>query len=121
MSVKERLKIFIKQENLNISDFERSIKASNGYVNSISKSIGLDKLNTLIENYPKINLEWLITGKGEMIKNENFEKKISNEDASYWKGRYDEVSERNKELQAEIALLKGESEIKSNNVGSKTA
>lgn len=68
MSVKDRLKQYIKKEGISISDFEKSISAANGYVNSISKSIGIDKLNETLEKYPKLNIEWLLTGKGYMYK-----------------------------------------------------
>lgn len=66
--VKERLKIFIKSIGKSVAEFEKSIFVSNGYVNSISKSIGIDKLNMILEKYPNLNIEWLLTGKGEMIK-----------------------------------------------------
>lgn len=68
INVKERLKKFIKSQNLKISDFEKSINASNGYINSISKGIGVDKLELIIENYPILNIEWLLTGNGSMLK-----------------------------------------------------
>ncbi len=68
MTVKDRIKEFCKSENLSISAFEDTIRVSNGYVNSISKSIGIDKLNTILEIYPNMNLEWLLTGKGKMLK-----------------------------------------------------
>lgn len=70
MSVKERIKIFVEYQKLTVSAFEKSINASNGYVNSISKSIGLDKIELILENYPKLNIEWLLTGKGSMLKSE---------------------------------------------------
>ena len=63
MSVKERLKSFIRDEGLSIRAFEESINVSNGYVNSISKGIGSDKIEIILENYPNLNLEWLLTGK----------------------------------------------------------
>ncbi|MEO7977735.1 S24 family peptidase [Flavobacterium sp.] len=68
MSVKERIKIFIEYSNMTISAFEKSINVTNGYVNSISKSIGIDKINTILENYPNLSLEWLFTGHGSMTK-----------------------------------------------------
>ena len=71
MSVKHRLKIFINSEKLTVSDFEKSINVANGYVNSISKSIGIDKIETILENFPKLNIEWLLIGKGEMLKENN--------------------------------------------------
>lgn len=68
MTVKERIKIVIKHYNLTVSAFEKSLNASNGYVNSISKSIGLDKITLILEKYSDLNIEWLLSGKGEMLK-----------------------------------------------------
>src|SRR5690554_4547826 len=68
MNVKERLKQFVDSQGITIRAFEQSIKASNGYVNSISKSIGLDKLEEILDVYSNLNIEWLLTGKGEMLK-----------------------------------------------------
>jgi hypothetical protein len=69
MNVKERIKKFIKHNEMSISDFEKSIFAGNGYINSISKNIGIDRLNLILEKYPNLNLVWLITGNGEMLTN----------------------------------------------------
>ena len=68
MTVKDRIKEFCKAENMTISAFESSIGVANGYVNAISKSIGLDKIEVILEKYPNINLEWLFVGKGNMYK-----------------------------------------------------
>jgi phage repressor protein C with HTH and peptisase S24 domain len=68
MSVKCRIKEFVKSVGLTVSDFEKSISTSNGYVNSISKSIGIDKIELILEKYPTLNLEWLLTGQGKMLK-----------------------------------------------------
>lgn len=68
MNVKNRIKDFIKTENLTIIEFEKSLNVANGYVNSISKSMGIDKMATIIEKYPNLNMDWLITGNGEMLK-----------------------------------------------------
>lgn len=68
MNVKERVKIFLDYKKMPISVFEKSINASNGYVNSISKSIGLDKIEMILEKYPNLNIEWLLTGQGNMLK-----------------------------------------------------
>lgn len=70
MSVKDRVKEFAKYANISVSAFEKSILVANGYVNSISKSIGIDKIDLILEKYPKINIEWLLTGKGPMLKGE---------------------------------------------------
>lgn len=71
MTVKDRVKKFCKSKEIRVSDFEKTLNVANGYVNSISKSIGIDKINTILENYPNLSLEWLLTGKGEMLKDNN--------------------------------------------------
>lgn len=73
MSVKERLKEFIKSQKMTITEFEVSINASNGYVNSISKGIGLDKMQTIIEKYPNLNTDWLQFNIGAMRRERAFE------------------------------------------------
>lgn len=70
MSVKERLKYFIKYLNIRNADFERSIGAGNAYVQNISKGIGSNYLEKIREVYPDLNIEWLLTGKGEMLRSE---------------------------------------------------
>lgn len=83
MGTKERLKQFIKNNGLTVKSFELSIGASNGYVNSISKGIGKDKLDKIIEVYPNLDALWLITGEENKNLNkplpnyESIEKKIS--------------------------------------------
>ena len=67
MTTKERLKLFIQTQNLSVSEFEKSIKVSNGYVNSITKSIPPDKLSLIVDKYPLINIYWLLLGKGGML------------------------------------------------------
>lgn len=102
MSVKERIKKFIQTQRMTVIEFEKSINASNGYVNSIHKSIGIDKLNEIIEIYSMLNIEWLLTGKGKMLKSEN---KIEiNPVDNEW------ILKRFEELVAENALLKKENE-----------
>lgn len=70
MSVKERVKKYAKYSKITVKAFEESIDSSNGYVNAISKSIGIDKISLIIEKYSNLNIEWLLTGKGDMLKKE---------------------------------------------------
>lgn len=69
-SVIERLKEFLKYLDLGQNIFEKHMGWGNGYIAHIKKSIGSDKLNDLINEYPLLNIEWLITGNGNMLKNE---------------------------------------------------
>ena len=68
MTVKERLKEFIKHENMGQGRFEKSCGLSNGYVNNIRRSIQPDKLQKIARCYPHLNTGWLMTGEGEMLK-----------------------------------------------------
>lgn len=66
-TIKERLLAFIKAKGLSQRKFELSVGLSNGYVNNISKGIGAEKLQRIVEKYPDINQSWLMTGEGEML------------------------------------------------------
>lgn len=68
MTVKERLKLYLKQKNINASEFGRTIGVSNAYISSIVQSIPPDKLQRITLNYPDLNTGWLLTGEGEMLK-----------------------------------------------------
>lgn len=69
-NVKERLSQFIKFKNMSVVEFERLIGVSNGYVSSISKSIQPDKLEIISDTNPDLSIEWLLIGRGSMLKSE---------------------------------------------------
>ena len=77
MTVKDRLKLFCRESGMPISVFEKSINVSNGYINSISKGLGIDILNTIIEKYSNLNIEWVLSGKGNMLKTSHEDSKLS--------------------------------------------
>lgn len=66
--VKQRLVQFIKYMNLTQKEFEERCDMSNGYVSNIRKSIGTDKLQNIVQQFPELNRDWLLYGEGEMIK-----------------------------------------------------
>ena len=70
-TVKERLEFFLKSEKISNSEFGRRIGACASYVASIRKSISPDKIEGIAENWPDLNIEWLLTGEGEMLKSQN--------------------------------------------------
>ena len=65
--VSQRIIKFTKAIGITQKAFEENINASQGYINNISKSIGFDKLNAIKLSYPQLNIEWLLTGAGEML------------------------------------------------------
>lgn len=68
MSINDRTKLFVKSQEITMKAFEQSINASNGYINNITRSISLEKIDLIVEKYPLLNIEWLLTGKGDMLK-----------------------------------------------------
>ena len=66
-----RIKEYIDFKRINVSTFERHVSMSNGSFASQlknNKTIGVDKLENILRIYNNINAEWLLTGKGDMIK-----------------------------------------------------
>lgn len=66
-TVKERLTRFLKTLRIKQYEFCDALGVSHGYVCSIRQSIAPDKLSKIRESYPELNIEWLLTGKGEML------------------------------------------------------
>lgn len=73
MEIKERLKLFAQAKNLTIQRLELQWGVCNGYVNSIRKSIGLEKLGQLLKAFPDLNRDWLLYGEGEMLVDDTIE------------------------------------------------
>ncbi|WP_366938649.1 hypothetical protein [uncultured Eudoraea sp.] len=62
---------FIKFAGLSARQFDLSIGASNGYTLRMKKnnaSIGSDVIENILKVYPQLNVVWLITGEGDMLK-----------------------------------------------------
>lgn len=78
MSVKQRVKEFVMYKKMSDRQFSLSIGVSAGYINSISKSIQPDVMNSISALYPDLNIGWLLTGEGEMLKDNTEAKPIIN-------------------------------------------
>ena len=66
----KRIKQFIDYKGLNVRTFEITVGFSNGAFASQLKNhrtIGVDKLENILNTYPEINANWLLTGKGQML------------------------------------------------------
>lgn len=69
----ERLKLFIENQGISTSAFEQKISASDGMIRRAIRNktdIQGKWFLKISDNYPDLNLEWLITGKGNMLKSE---------------------------------------------------
>jgi len=71
MSIIERLEEYITSKNISIRQFEMNIGTSNGVIHTAIKNrkdIRSSWISKIIEKYPDLNTEWLITGKGSMLR-----------------------------------------------------
>ena len=94
----DRLMQFIKYSGLSARQFDLSIGASNGYTLRMSKnraSIGSDVIENILRAYPDLNVAWLLTGEGPMLKSQREEEILD----------FDKLSpEKQKEIEQIIEL-----------------
>lgn len=65
-----RIKEFIKHRGLSVRKFEQALGMSNGTIHNATvngSSISSQWMEKITEQYPELNLSWLITGKGSML------------------------------------------------------
>lgn len=70
----QRLKLYIDYKGLTNKEFELSVGFSNGaFASQLKKNrtIGVDKLENILLAYPEINPEWVLTGRGDMLRSDN--------------------------------------------------
>ncbi|MCF2738428.1 S24 family peptidase [Bacteroides caecigallinarum] len=82
----ERLKEFMDYKGITIAAFERSIGMSNasfGKSLKNGKAIGTDKLENILSIYKDINPDWLLTGKGSMLRSGEKPEEIPSVNQSY--------------------------------------
>lgn len=68
MSIKQRVIEFCKEKKLSIRQFEIQCNMSNGYISSMRKGLGIEKLENVLKAFPDLNRDWLLYGEGEMLK-----------------------------------------------------
>lgn len=66
MDIKERLFLFIASLNLSQAEFMRKCNLSTSYLNNV-KNISASKINQILNEYPQLNSQWLLTGEGQML------------------------------------------------------
>lgn len=69
MTSKERLAEYLRKKEITFNSFYIRAGLSNGFL-SKPGSLGSSNIEKIISICTDLNLEWLITGKGEMIKKE---------------------------------------------------
>ena len=68
-----RIRQFVDYKGISNNEFGREIECSSGQIAQMltyEKNFGIDKLLKIVSKYPEISLEWLLTGDGNMLKND---------------------------------------------------
>ena len=109
-----RLKEYIDYKELSLRAFEASIGFSNGALTSQlkpGKTIGVDKLENILRVYEELSPDWLLTGKGTMLRNEQRESEEKlNEIYEYLKRHTLQLEEKLDDTQKELQELEDELE-----------
>lgn len=66
--VRDRLEYYIAHKGLSVRKFEILIGASNGYVSNIKLNITPAKQKQIQSAFPDLNMAWLLTGDGDMLR-----------------------------------------------------
>jgi len=69
---KDRLLKFLTYLDIGQNAFEKKVGISNGYVSHNKGSFGSSIISKISKTYPELNTVWLLTGKGEMLTNEQY-------------------------------------------------
>jgi len=85
MNAKERLQIFAKYKNISRNRFEELVGISSGYLSTKSPSVGSEIIEQITSVYPDLNIEWVVTGAGKMIKSPYRQEINGIEEFSYMK------------------------------------
>lgn len=111
--MKERILQFIEYKRLSKNKFYKETGLSNGILDK-KGGISSDSLEKIYYVYPEINLDWLLTGKGEMLNKEglvqqahnNISSTITQHQTIHAPEEYQELKEENKRLAQENSQLK---------------
>lgn len=112
--IQQRIIKFIDYKGITKYKFYKKTGLSNGFLDK-KGTIGADKCEIICSFFPEISVEWLITGKGEMLKKSIPYKKqelvpnVVNEPRPQYgvnyKSLYIEVLEENRKLSKKIIQL----------------
>ena len=96
----DRLRAYLEAEGIPFARVENDLGLSNGYLRTLKKSIGSEKLALIIRRFTNLNTEWLLLGRGEMYKEE-----VVNEDTSINTNLSNDFEKLSDDHQKIIAIL----------------
>jgi len=111
MNINKKLLEYIEKKNITQRDFTRKIGLSDGALKK-SKNIGSQYIKAIRDNFPDLNLSWLLFDEGDMFVNYNDSIDRIEETPTYYQqdgeNKLVECQKRVIELQDEIRKLEKE-------------
>lgn len=122
--IKQRAIFFVENQGIKKEDFYKKIGSNGGNFRgkSLQSELSGDKIAEILANYPIINPEWLLTGKGPMLKNTSYPSINSNISVNEpntslhntkvdHKEKYYELLEENRELRLKMERIEDKHNI----------
>jgi hypothetical protein len=106
--MRERLKQIADYYGLSIRKFEKECDLKRGNISNISDNgtIGVDKLSKIIDKFPNLDIGWLLTGKGEMLKKNEVIEQNGSDIIEFLREMLGEKDKKIEDLKEEIGALK---------------
>ena len=105
----ERIAIFIHFKKISPHAFEQKIELSNGYFSKQLKhlgSVGSDILIRIYQAYPELDILWVLTGEGQMLKEAMLQnEQIDNSIIEDFTNKYTNENKKLKKLENEFNKL----------------
>lgn len=67
-TLKDRLLLFIEKEGLNPNQFYVATGLANGFLDKVGNKLNRSTIEKISKSFPYLNIDYLVSGKGEMIK-----------------------------------------------------
>lgn len=71
MDLKSRFKALCNHLGLSIREFERECQLNRGNISNMTGAIGSDKIAKIATRFPEVDIYWLLTGKGSMLRSQD--------------------------------------------------
>ncbi len=71
MDLKSRFKALCNHLGLSIREFERECQLNRGNISNMTGAIGSDKIAKIATRFPEVDIYWLLTGKGSMLRTQD--------------------------------------------------
>lgn len=70
-TLKERLVFLLKKQEITWAKFSEEVGLSRGFISTVTENLTAKTLKKIETAYPNFNINWLLTGDGDMLKSNN--------------------------------------------------